>query len=206
MSHVLLSYARQDAERAGRVAQALENAGLDVWWDRSVPPGKSFDQVIEEALADSHAVVVLWTGSSVDSNWIKAEAAEAFSRKIMVPVLLDDVRPPLAFRRIAAANLTGWDGTAPDPELDSLVGVLSEMAARGPAPPAPLRPQPAPEPAPPPPVTPPPPHEPTAPPRPAKKRSIPVLVWVLLGAAVIFIGGCGMVLLGLFFGAADYYY
>ena len=33
MSRIFLSYARDDAQVAGQLAQGLSDAGHDVWWD-----------------------------------------------------------------------------------------------------------------------------------------------------------------------------
>jgi hypothetical protein len=60
--------------------------------------------VIEEALDSARCVVVLWSKASVASQWVKTEAAEAMRRKILVPVLIEDVKIPLEFRRLQAAG------------------------------------------------------------------------------------------------------
>ena len=95
MSDIFVSYASADRDRARAVAQALTEQGWSVWWDRTIPPGKQFDEVIEEALDSARCVVVLWSKASVASQWVKTEAAEAMRRKILVPVLIEDVKIPL---------------------------------------------------------------------------------------------------------------
>ena len=96
---IFLSYSSKDRAAAKRLAEALEDRGFGVWWDKEIPPGKTFDQVIEERLDAAKAVVVLWTGRSVQSQWVRTEAGEALGRGILVPVLLEDCKIPLAFRR-----------------------------------------------------------------------------------------------------------
>jgi hypothetical protein len=155
MSHVFLSYAREDLEVAKRLARALEAQGFAVWWDRTIPPGKTFDQVIEEALADAEKVVVLWSARSVASNWVRAEADEALERGILVPVLIEDVLPPFSSRRIEAAELQRWTGDPNDPELQNLMAALRGTGVIKVKPPAmpdpePRRSEPAPHPVPPP--------------------------------------------------------
>src|SRR5437899_2043766 len=103
MSDIFFSYATDDRLRTRRLVEALEAQGWSVWWDRTIPPGETFDSVIEKALDRARCVVVLWSKTSVSSDWVKTEAAEAARRRILVPVLIDDVAVPLAssgaFRR-----------------------------------------------------------------------------------------------------------
>lgn len=37
MTDVFISYKREDEARVGRLVQALEKAGLKLWWDRDLP-------------------------------------------------------------------------------------------------------------------------------------------------------------------------
>ena len=108
MADIFISYARADRPRAERLAQALERTGWSVWWDREIPPGRSFDEVIEEALSQARCVIVLWSDASIRSEWVKTEASEAAQRRILVPILADGARIPLEFRRIQAAAISDW--------------------------------------------------------------------------------------------------
>ena len=86
MSDIFLSYATEDRLRTRILVQVLESRGWSVWWDRTIPPGQTFDSVIERALDDARCAVVLWSKVSVSSDWVKTEAAEAARRRILVPV------------------------------------------------------------------------------------------------------------------------
>jgi len=110
MTDVFISYASEDRERAHMLARALEARGLSVWWDRKIITGQSFDQVIERELETAKSVVVLWSKSSISSEWVKNEAAVAAERGILVPALIDSIKPPVEFRRKQTAGLVGWDG------------------------------------------------------------------------------------------------
>lgn len=127
---IFLSYASEDRRRAGWVAEALMAQGWSVWWDQHIPAGRRFDEAIADELRASDCVVVLWSSSSVDSDWVKDEAAEAAARGALVPVLLDEVAIPLGFRRIQAARLVGWDGAADAAEFLRLREAIAQALHR----------------------------------------------------------------------------
>ena len=133
MSDIFLSYKSEDQAKAQIIAEALERNGYSVWWDRVIPPGRTFDEVIEEELDAAKCMVVLWSKESVKSEWVRTEASEGKRRKILIPVLIEDATPPLAFRLIEAAKLINWDGTVPNPEFDLLLGSVSRILGIVPA-------------------------------------------------------------------------
>ena len=110
MNDIFISYANADRAVAQSLADALDALGWSVWWDREIPFGKPFDQVIEEELNAARCVVVLWSKDSVRSRWVKAEAAAAADRDRLIPMVIDDSPLPLEFRRIQSAMLPGWNG------------------------------------------------------------------------------------------------
>jgi hypothetical protein len=57
MSEIFLSYKSEDREKAQIIAEALERNGYTVWWDRIIPPGKTFTQVIEEEIDAANCVL-----------------------------------------------------------------------------------------------------------------------------------------------------
>ena len=100
MSDIFLSYASEDREHAEKLARALETQNLSVWWDRTIPPGRSFDEVIDEAIGAAESMVVLWSKVSIGKNWVLEEATDGHERGILIPVLIDEVQPPRGFRRM----------------------------------------------------------------------------------------------------------
>jgi TIR domain-containing protein/PASTA domain-containing protein len=116
MANVFLSYAREDAAKAELIARTLTEQGWTVWWDHTIPPGKTF--VIEDALEHASCIVALWSKAAVASHWARAEAAEGMRRGILVPAFLEDVKAPADFGRIEAANLTSWNGEVDEPQFE----------------------------------------------------------------------------------------
>ena len=68
MSSIFISYSQSDRAKAQMLATALEREGWSVWWDPKIPPGKTFDEVVEKALERAKCVIVLWSRTSVTSR------------------------------------------------------------------------------------------------------------------------------------------
>ncbi|MFO0698435.1 MAG: SUMF1/EgtB/PvdO family nonheme iron enzyme [Nitrospira sp.] len=141
MSDIFISYASEDKSRVQALAQALERKGWSVWWDRRIPIGRSFDEVIEEALDGSKSVVVVWTTTSVKSQWVKNEAREGLRRRVLFPVMLvEEVRIPLEFRDVQTAHLMDWqpwrEHAGFEQFLDDLIDVIGAPAVKSQVPPA----------------------------------------------------------------------
>jgi hypothetical protein len=62
---------------------------------------------------------------------VRNEADEGASRNAMVSVRIEDVRVPLAFRRIQAADLIGWQGDRNDQRLAEVIRAISVLLRRG---------------------------------------------------------------------------
>lgn len=120
MASVFLSYSREDGGKAEAVAAALERLGHSVWWDRRVQGGSRFSQEIDQALKRSDAVLVLWSRSSVESAWVQDEAAEGRDSGRLVPVVIDESKPPLGFRQYQAVDLSGWKGRGKTSAIEAL--------------------------------------------------------------------------------------
>ncbi|NOT27996.1 MAG: TIR domain-containing protein [Acidobacteria bacterium] len=127
---VFISYAAEDRERAARIAVYLTSHGWTVWWDRHIPLGMPFDEVIDQALRDADCAVVLWTKASVASRWVRAEASEAARREILLPVLAEDVEIPLEFRLLQALDLRGTTPRNEDSALDALRQAVARICGR----------------------------------------------------------------------------
>ena len=141
-SRVFLSYSRADRESARAVADALEQSGLEVWWDAQIEGGAAFAKAIETALHASDAVVVLWSAHSLESDWVLDEAAQGRDQKKLVPVSLDGSDPPLGFRQYQSIPVQISRGRLADDSLQAVLRAVMPLAGRDPVPfakPAPAR-------------------------------------------------------------------
>lgn len=105
MSELFISYSSHDRDIVATLVEYLEDFGFSIWWDRHITAGKAFDRDIETALERAKCVVVVWSKHSVESDWVRAEANEGLTRRILVPVLIDDCQPPLLFRRLQTLTM-----------------------------------------------------------------------------------------------------
>ncbi len=121
MIDVFVSYASQDRERVRKVVGAIEAMGCSVWWDREIGAGSAFDREIEKAIDDAHCIVVVWSANSVESEWVRTEANEGLEKGNLVPVAIESVKPPLAFRRIQTIDFASPDANA------SLVSAIAKL-------------------------------------------------------------------------------
>jgi tetratricopeptide (TPR) repeat protein len=100
MPDIFISYSSKDRAFVVPMVEYFERTGLEVWWDQRIDAGSSYARDIEDALDAAQTVIVLWSRHSVQSDWVRAEANEGHTRGILVPVLIDDTRPPLIFRAL----------------------------------------------------------------------------------------------------------
>jgi eukaryotic-like serine/threonine-protein kinase len=130
VADIFLSYSNTDRPWVARFAETLAARGLSVFWDRRIPVGKQYDQVIQRELDAAGCIIVLWSKSSISSNWVKEEAEEGVRRGVLCPVLIEEVRVPLGLRRFQTARLIDWQPGAPHPEFDQLMQDVALTVAR----------------------------------------------------------------------------
>lgn len=150
MNHhdVFISYSRDDRPKVEKIANALTERGLHVWWDPKIKTGAGFRQEISEALTSTRSVIVVWSRHSVASRFVADEADEGAARDILFPALIDNVDIPLGFRQIQTADLTHWRGNLNDNAFKAYIDAVVEGAkAMQGAPDRHPEPEPAPTPA-----------------------------------------------------------
>ena len=125
MSRVFLSYARDDLDAAKSLAEALSQAGHEVWWDHHLHAGSRFAAEIDRQLKQAEAVVVLWSEISVNSAWVQDEAAEGRDSGRLVPVALGAAKPPLGFRQFHTITMASRNGLGPPENVDELLDAIA---------------------------------------------------------------------------------
>lgn len=140
MADVFISYKKSDADRVRPLVTHLRDAGLDVWWDEGIQPSTSWRAEIARQLAAAKCVVAVWTNDSVDHEqgaWVMEEATHGLARKVLAPVRLDLVAPPLGFGEVQYADLAAWGGGADDPRFQHFLAIVQAIVRAEPVPVAP---------------------------------------------------------------------
>ena len=131
---LFLSYSRADETRAVRLASALEKAGYEVWWDAKIEGGAAYARSISIALDSADAIIVLWSANSIESDWVRDEAAQGRDRHRLIPLTLDGSTPPIGFRQYQVINISHWRGRAGSQEMASIERAIQALVADEPRP------------------------------------------------------------------------
>jgi adenylate cyclase len=109
------------------IAGALERSGLSVWSDGELHGGSEFAIEIEGELASALSIVVLWSSTSVASEWVRDEATQGRDTNRLVPVLVEPILPPIGFRQRQALDLSAWNNQVADPAFVKLLASVRRV-------------------------------------------------------------------------------
>ena len=112
MADIFISYSKADRELALKLSAFLEAEGWTVWWDRSLSAGDAYRDEIMKELAAARAVIVIWTQTSITSDWARAEAGRAKAEGKLIPVKVPGLtysEIPLPFGEMHTENVTATD-------------------------------------------------------------------------------------------------
>lgn len=87
-----VSYKRQDIGRVAPLIRLLQERRVPVWYDRGIPGGAEWDEVIEEQLSRARFVLVCTSQAAIESKYVRREVKFADALNVpILPVLLEDV-------------------------------------------------------------------------------------------------------------------
>ncbi len=109
MSDIFIAYSRNDATVAERLVQCFRQKGWEVFIDKQTHVGRRWHKEIERELHAAKAVVVLWSATSRDSDFVLEEAEYGKRKDILFPVFIERVEFPYGFGRIQTADLVDWN-------------------------------------------------------------------------------------------------
>ncbi|MEM9533200.1 MAG: TIR domain-containing protein [Pseudomonadota bacterium] len=136
MADVFISYSRRDRDRIAELARLLTERGLSVFWDRQIDTGAEFSKTIEREITAAGKVLVAWSADSVESQWVRDEAALAQEQDKLFPISLDGTPAPLGFRQYQTLDLASWKGERGAEVINALVDRVKPPSATAERPPA----------------------------------------------------------------------
>src|SRR5688572_18579516 len=110
MEDIFFSYSTQNRRKVKVLIDMLNNCGWTVWWDQSLRAGDQFTDEILSKLTNSKCVIVAWSRTAVNSEWVLKEAKIALENNTILPILLEPIEIPKEFAHVQGERLTAWDG------------------------------------------------------------------------------------------------
>jgi hypothetical protein len=131
MQKIFISYSRDDADFALRLAGDLRAQGVPVWLDHlDITVGSRWDHEVEVALRACATLVVLLSPASVSSHNVMDEVSYALEEgKRVIPVMIRDCEIPFRLRRLQRVNFM----TSYESGLGGLLPILGTASPESPA-------------------------------------------------------------------------
>lgn len=129
---IYISYAPEDIDRVRKIAEELEWAGLQVWYRDQ--PQNSADSValIEQAIDNTRAHLVVWSQDSAASGRIQAEARASSAKGRLIASRIDQVLPPKGTKAVMYADLIDWQGGQDHRGFRKVLIAVRQLTGKGP--------------------------------------------------------------------------
>lgn len=137
MSHIFISYSRDDSDFVNSLIAGIEKRGVEVWIDRQdIPGGETWRAAIAEAIRSCDAfVIVLSPNSTVSKNVSKELSIAESHHRTIIPLLhqLCEIPPNMEYQ---LAEIQWIDFTTEEyaGALERLISVLGKPASATPLP------------------------------------------------------------------------
>jgi outer membrane protein OmpA-like peptidoglycan-associated protein len=135
MADVFISYARTEREKAERIRDLLEEAGLSTFFDvQGLDGGDVFPDVLDREVKSAGCVLGLWSPYALSRPWIRTECLIGKDRGVLVPAAIEPIDPmrdiPIAFYGVQHIDLTGFSGDPASDEWRLLMRAVARTLKR----------------------------------------------------------------------------
>jgi TolB-like protein len=131
---IFISYRRADQDKARLLHALLKQRGVDAWYDALLGAGDDWRNKTAQALEAAPIFVLLFSKVASESDDISKElAAATFSKKLVIPVRIENIKPSGAFLyELASRNwIDAWDDT--ETKFIDLADKLAALVKGGPS-------------------------------------------------------------------------
>jgi len=126
MNDIFISHSRNDKPWVAILAKVLQAEGYSVCWNKPDLTRENFTQVNQKTINNNRCVITVWSSSSIDSFWVKAETQSAMERGCLIPVLCQQVTPPLPYASLLTETLQSWQGDKKDLHYQHLLQTIRQ--------------------------------------------------------------------------------
>lgn len=123
MTDVYIAYAREDRESVRTLSEMLRFEGWDVWMDPSEPSTDN-SAAVDLKLGSAGAILVVWSGYSRGSEYVRSEAATGLYKNKLIQVRIDRASPPRPFDQVEVTDLGRWSGERDDLNWRKIVAAV----------------------------------------------------------------------------------
>ena len=123
MTDVYVAYAREDRESVRRLSEMLGFEGWDVWMDPSEPTNEN-RAAVDLKLGSAGAILVVWSGYSRGSEYVRSEAATGLYKNKLIQVRIDAAAPPRPFDQVEVVDIGRWSGERDDPNWRKIMAAV----------------------------------------------------------------------------------
>ena len=124
---LFISYKREDLRIANLIKTALESKNIHIWWDEKLQTGQKWEEIIDNKLYESSAILVLWSNLSTQSDWVRHEASYAATNKKFIQAKISECDMPAPFKSTMASDLVGWNEHNDNKEFVDLVSEIRRV-------------------------------------------------------------------------------
>lgn len=110
MSHVFISYSKEDGEFAENVQHRLQQAGFTVWRDVQLRGGEDWRQGIDDGIRKAFALIIVMSPDAKNSEYVTYEWAFAWGVGIkVIPILFKSTNLHPRLESLQYLNFTNRD-------------------------------------------------------------------------------------------------
>ncbi|MCW2275297.1 TIR domain-containing protein [Rhodoblastus acidophilus] len=134
MGYIVICFSEEDRTLMADLQRVLETRQIPVWTYLNNEIGIRISPEIAGKIRAATAVIVLWTPTSVNSNWVQSEAQYALDNHVaLLPVCSVNpkdlkIEPP--FNTLVATNLSNWNGEDNDPCIAPLYDIIGSLFSK----------------------------------------------------------------------------